>query len=159
MAKPIQKRPEKAITTNRKARHDYHIIDSIEAGIALTGTEVKSLREGKASLSDAYAKLEDEEVWLINANIPQFKQGSYFNHEPKRKRKLLLHRSQIRKLDAKVLEKGLTIIPLRMYFSGPYIKVELGIARGKKEYDKRESIKERDVRREVERTMAAHKKR
>ncbi len=149
----MEKRSEKIITTNRKARHDYHILDTIEAGIALMGTEVKSLRQGRASLSDAYARVENGEVWLINSHIPQFKQGSHFNHEPLRKRKLLLHKSQIRKIIGRTVEKGLTIIPLRMYFSGPYVKVELGVCRGKRQYDKREAIKEREARRNIERTV------
>ncbi len=150
----MEKRTEKTITTNRKARHDYHIMDRIEAGISLTGTEVKSIREGKASLLDAYAKITEGEAWLINAHIPEFKQASFFNHEPKRKRKLLLHRAQIARLIAKVLEKGLTLIPLRIYFSGPYIKVELGICRGKKDYDKRSSLKEREAQRDIERGIS-----
>lgn len=149
----MEKRSEKIITTNRKAWHDYHVLDRVEAGIVLAGTEVKSLRQGKASLAEAYARIEDGEVWLINVNIPQFKQGSYFNHEPKRKRKLLLHHSQIRKLFGKTAEKGLTLIPLRMYFSGPYVKVELGLCRGKREYDKRDAIKEREAKRNIERSM------
>jgi SsrA-binding protein len=152
----MEKRERKIITTNRKAWHEYHIIDTYEAGIALTGTEVKSLREGKASLLEAYAKIEGDEIWLVNANIPQFKQASYFNHEPKRKRKLLLHRNEIRKLTGKILEKGLTLIPLKMYFSGPYVKVELGLCRGKKQYDKRDAIKQRDVQRDVEREMSKY---
>ena len=152
----MQKREKKIITTNRKAWHNYHILDTYETGIALTGTEVKSLREGKASLAEAYARIEGDEIWLVNANIPQFKQASFFNHEPQRKRKLLLHRSQIRRLTGKILEKGLTLVPLKMYFSGPYVKVELGLCRGKKHYDKREAIKQRDVRRDVEREMSQH---
>ncbi|MCE1245103.1 MAG: SsrA-binding protein SmpB [Firmicutes bacterium] len=150
----MEKRTEKIITTNRKAGHDYHIIDRIEAGIVLTGTEVKSLREGKASLLDAYALIERGEAWLINAHIPQFKQGSYFNHEPKRKRKLLLHHVQIMRLIGKVQEKGLTLIPLKIYFSGPYIKVELGICKGKKSFDHRDDLKEREAKRDIERGMA-----
>jgi SsrA-binding protein len=152
----MEKRDKKIITTNRKAWHEYHILDTFEAGIALTGTEVKSLREGKASLLEAYAKIEGDEIWLVNANIPQFKQASYFNHEPKRKRKLLLHRSEIRRLTGKILEKGLTLVPLKMYFSGPYVKVELGLCRGKKQYDKRDAIKQRDVQRDVEREMSRY---
>lgn len=150
----MEKRIEKTITTNRRARHDYHILDRIEAGISLTGTEVKSIRDGKASLLDAYAKIDGGEAWLINAHIPEFKQASFFNHEPKRKRKLLLHRAQIARMIAKVLEKGLTLIPLRIYFSGPYIKVELGICRGKKEYDKRSTLKEREAQRDIERSIS-----
>ena len=154
----MEKRNEKTITTNRKARHDYHILDRIEAGIALRGTEVKSLREGKASFIDAYARIDDGEVWLINCYISEFKQGSIFNHEPRRKRKLLLHKSQIRKLNGKVIEKGLTLIPLRLYFSGPYVKVEIGVCRGKRQYDKRKAMKEREARREIERGMSSRRR-
>lgn len=150
----MEKREEKIIASNRKAWHDYHILDKIEAGISLVGTEVKSLREGKASLLDAYAKIEGGEAWLVSAHIPQFKQGSFFNHEPRRKRKLLLHGSQIRKLAAKVNEKGLTLIPLKMYFKGPYVKVELGLCKGKKMHDKRDAIKEKDARRDMERSLS-----
>lgn len=147
--------PEKIITTNRKAYHDYHIYDKIEAGIALKGTEVKSLRQGKASLREAYAKIENGEAWLVNANIPRFKQSSYFNHEPRRPRKLLLHKSQLQRLYGKTAEKGLTLIPLKMYFAGPYVKVEIGVARGKRKYDKRAVIKEKEARRRIERNMGA----
>ncbi len=154
----MDKRKEQTITTNRKARHDYHITDRIEAGISLTGTEVKSLREGKASLIDSYARLEGEEAFLLNCHIPVFKQGSYFNHEPRRKRKLLLHKSQIRKLIGKVQEKGLTLIPLKLYFSGPYVKVLIGVCRGKRQYDKRKSLKEREAKREIERSLASRQK-
>ncbi len=150
----MDRRPEKTITTNRKAWHDYHVEDRFEAGIVLTGTEVKSLRQGRASLVDAYGKIEKGEMWLVNAHIPPFKQASFFNHEPRRKRKLLMHASQIRRLTGKIVEKGLTLIPLRVYFSGPYVKVELGLCRGKRQYDKRTAIKERDSRREVERTLS-----
>ena len=150
----MEKRPVKTITTNRKARHDYHVLDKIEAGISLLGTEVKSLREGKASLVDAYAKIENGEAWLVNLHVPEFKQASFFNHEPRRKRKLLLHASQIRKLTGKIIEKGLTLIPLRLYFLGPYIKVELGLCRGKRQYDKRVALKEREAVRDIERGMS-----
>lgn len=155
----MEKRQEKTITTNRKAWHDYEIIDRIEAGICLSGTEVKSLREGKAGLLDSYGKIEDGEMWLIGANIPVFKQGSYSNHEPRRKRKLLVHKTQIRRLIGKIIEKGLTLIPLKLYFSGPYVKVELGLCRGKKQYDKRTAIKDRDAQRDMERSLAERKKR
>jgi len=154
----MEQRIEKTITTNRKARHDYHILDRLEAGISLVGTEVKTLREGKASLVDAYAHIEKGELWLVNAHIPHFKQASFYNHEPRRKRKLLVRASQIRKLLGKIQEKGLTLIPLKLYFSGPYIKVELGICRGKRQYDKRKAIKEREAKREIERGMADRKR-
>lgn len=155
MEKSKKNSSNKVITTNRKARHDYHVYDTIEAGITLMGTEVKSIREGKASLVDAYAKIEKGEAWLLNVHIPEFKQGSFFNHEPRRKRKLLLHKSQIIKLENKIEEKGFTLIPLKLYFKGPYIKVELGICRGKKQYDKRTALKEREAKREIERNLAA----
>lgn len=151
----MEKRNEKTITTNRKARYDYHVLDRIEAGIALTGTEVKSLREGKVNLIDAYARIDDGEIWLISCHISEFKQGSIFNHEPRRKRKLLLHKAQIKRLNGKVIEKGLTLIPLRLYFSGPYVKVEIGVCRGKQQYDKRKAIKEREAKREIERGIAS----
>lgn len=153
----MDKRTEKIITTNRKARHDYEILDRIEAGIALTGTEIKSLREGKANLLDSYARIDDGEAWLISCHIPEFKQGSYFNHEPRRKRKLLLHKNQIIKLIGKIQEKGLTLIPLKLYFSGPYVKVLLGLCRGKRQYDKRKAIKEREAVREIERSLASRR--
>ena len=142
---------QKNITVNRKAEHDYFISQRIEAGISLLGTEVKSLRLGKANLTDAYAAIIDDEVWLINSHISTFDQASYNNHEPLRKRRLLLKRSEIRKLRFKLLEKGFTLIPLRFYFKGNRIKVELGLAKGKKLYDKRESIARKDLNREFER--------
>lgn len=154
----MEDREIKVITTNRKAYHNYHVIDKIEAGIVLQGTEVKSLREGKASLSDAYAKIGDGEIWLINAHIPHFKQASFLNHEPRRKRKLLLHAQQIKRLYSKTIEKGLTLIPLKLYFSGPYVKVLIGLCKGKRKYDKREAIKQKDAKRDLERTMAGRKR-
>lgn len=147
----------KVITTNRKARHNYHILETIEAGIVLEGTEVKSLRQGKASLSDAYATFENGELWLKQAHIPEYKEASRFNHDPKRKRKLLLHKSEMRKLYGKVAEKGLTLIPLKMYFKGPYAKVELGLCRGKKKIDKREAIKKREALLQMERSLRRRK--
>jgi SsrA-binding protein len=142
------------VAQNRRARHDYHIEDTVEAGLVLTGTEVKSLREGRASLVDGYAAISEGEVWLHNVHIPQYTQGTWTNHEPRRMRKLLLHRDQIRKLNAKTQETGLTIIPLAMYFKDGYAKVEIGVARGKKSYDKRHSIAEREAKRDAERAMA-----
>lgn len=140
---------EKNITTNRKAQHDYFIHNSYEAGIVLVGTEVKSLRQGKANLVDSYAIVKNGEVWLLNANINVYDQGSYNNHNPVRERKLLLNKSEIRKLNRAVQEKGYTLIPLRMYFKDGKAKVELGIASGKKQYDKREDIAKRDMQRET----------
>lgn len=142
---------EKNITVNRKARHEYFIIQSFEAGIVLTGTEVKALRQGKANLVDSYASLENAEVWLMSANISAYEQGNINNHEPTRKRKLLLKKSEIRRLIGKVKEKGLTLIPLRLYFKNGKVKVELAVAKGKKVYDKREAIAKRDIQRDQER--------
>ncbi len=144
----------KAITTNRKAFHDYFIEDTYEAGIALTGTEIKSVRRGKINLRDAYARVERGEVWLHNAHISPYEEsGAYFNHDPLRPRKLLLHRSEIVGLIGKVQAKGLTLVPLRLYLSRGRAKIELGVARGKRDYDKREAIAERDSRREIERAL------
>lgn len=142
---------EKNITVNRKARHEYFIIQSFETGIVLTGTEVKALRQGKANLVDSYANVEKGEVWLYSANISVYEQGNINNHEPTRSRKLLLNKNEIRKLIGKVKEKGLTLIPLRLYFKNGKVKVELAIVKGKKVYDKRESIAKRDFQRDQER--------
>lgn len=144
---------EKNITVNRKARHDYAILQTYEAGIVLTGTEVKSLRNGKANLVDSYASLKKGEVWLVGAHISEYTQGNINNHEPTRTRKLLLNRSEIRRLIGKVNEKGLTLIPLRLYFKNGRVKVELALAKGKKVYDKRESIAKRDFEREQRRKI------
>jgi SsrA-binding protein len=144
---------QKNITVNRKARHEYTILQTIEAGIVLQGTEVKSLRAGKANLVDSYASIERGEVWLISAHISEYTQGNINNHEPTRSRKLLLNRNEIRKLISKVNEKGLTLIPLRLYFKNGKVKVELGLAQGKKVYDKRETIAKRDFDREQQRRI------
>ena len=143
----------KNITVNRKARHDYHIISSLEAGIVLVGTEVKSCRQNKVSLVDCYAAIEKGEVWLIGAHIAAYKEGNRFNHDPMRQRKLLLSKREIRKLDRTVKEKGNTLIPLRLYFSKGKVKVELAVAKGKKSYDKRESIARKDMERDAERKI------
>ena len=143
----------KNITVNRKARHEYSILQTFEAGIVLQGTEVKSLRQGKANLVDSYASLKDGEVWLIGAHISEYTQGNINNHIPTRDRKLLLNKSEIRRLIGKVKEKGLTLIPLRLYFKDGKVKVELALAKGKKVYDKRESIAKRDLQREQERRV------
>jgi SsrA-binding protein len=148
---PKEKNEEKNITLNRKARHEYTIIQTYEAGIVLQGTEVKSLRLGKANLVDSYANLKNGEVWLVSAHISVYEQGNINNHEPTRTRKLLLNKSEIRKLIGKVKEKGLTLIPLRLYFKNGKAKVELALAKGKKVYDKRESIAKRDLQRDQER--------
>ncbi|MCX7930504.1 MAG: SsrA-binding protein SmpB [Chlorobi bacterium] len=142
------------VVTNRKAQHLYHIIHRVEAGIALQGTEVKSLRAGKVNLTDAYATFLDKnklELWLVNLHIAPYEHGSYTNHDPTRPRKLLLHRRELVRLRSMVEEKGMTIVPLAIYFSGPYAKVELGVVRGKKLYDRREDIKHRDVERAMRR--------
>jgi SsrA-binding protein len=144
---------EKNITVNRKARHEYTILQTIEAGIVLVGTEVKSLRQGKANLVDGYAKIENGELWLVNANISEYTQGNINNHDPRRERKLLLNKSEIRKLIGKTKEKGLTLIPLRLYFKNGKVKVELALAKGKKVYDKRRDIAKKDFQREQERRI------
>jgi SsrA-binding protein len=144
----------KTVAENRRARFDYAIEDVLEAGIALTGTEVKSLRFGEGSISESYAEVVGEEVWLVNSNIPEFSHGNRFNHEPKRPRKLLLHEREITKLHGAVARQGMTLVPLSVYFNARgRAKVELALARGKKTHDKRESIKERDWKREQGRLL------
>lgn len=142
---------EKNITVNRKARHEYFILQTYEAGIVLVGSEVKALRQNKANLVDSYAIINKGEVWLLNANISVYDQASINNHDPLRKRKLLLNRSEIRKLNKAVSEKGSTLIPLRLYFKSGIAKVELAVATGKRQYDKREEIAKRDLKREMQR--------
>jgi len=149
----MQKKEEKNITSNRKAFHDYFIEQTIEAGIVLLGTEVKALRNGKANLVDAYASIKNDEIWIINAHIGVYDHGNINNHEPLRIRKLLLKRSEIRKLDNKVKQKGYSLIPLRIYFTNGKVKVEIGLARGKKSYDKRETIKLKDAKRDLDRSV------
>lgn len=144
----------KLIAQNRKARHDYHLDDKLEAGMVLTGTEVKSLRAGRASLVDGYVDIKDGEVWLRNVHIPEYTEGTWNNHEPRRPRKLLLHREQIRKLTNKTQESGLTIIPLSLYFQDGYAKVEIALARGKKNYDKRQALAERQAKRDADRAIS-----
>ena len=144
---------EKNITVNRKATHEYLILQTFEAGIVLVGTEVKSIRQGKANLVDGYAKIENGEVWLVNAHISEYTQGNINNHNPRRERKLLLNKSEIRKLIGKTKEKGLTLIPLRLYFKNGKVKVELAVAKGKKVYDKRRDIAKKDFQREQERRI------
>jgi len=148
----------KVVASNRKARHDYAILDSVEAGIALTGTEVKSLRAGRASLVDAFAQVKDGELYLHGLHIPEYTQGTWNNHEPRRVRKLLLHRVEIDKLTGKVQEAGLTLIPLALYFADGWAKVELGLARGKRSYDKRQDLARRDADREITRAMGRRRK-
>jgi SsrA-binding protein len=146
-------RGKKIIASNRRARHDYTIEDTVEAGLVLTGTEVKSLRAGRATLADGFGQITDGEAWLHGVHIPQYTQGTWTNHEPRRIRKLLLHRREIDKLASSVNERGLTLIPLSLYFSDGKAKVELGLARGKRTYDKRQDLAKRDAAREVERAL------
>ncbi len=146
---------EQTIALNRRARHEFSITDTFEAGIVLTGTEIKSIRAGKVNLADAYARIERDEAWLIGAHIAPFEQANRYNHEPKRIRKLLLHRDEIDELLGKTKSKGLTIVPLRLYLTGKgRAKLELGLARGKQLHDRRRDIAERDSRRDVAREMA-----
>ncbi|SVE39536.1 uncharacterized protein METZ01_LOCUS492390, partial [marine metagenome] len=145
----------KIITTNRKARYDYIVLDTFEAGIVLQGTEVKSLRNGRANLVDSYAAVNRGEVYLHNMHISQYDQGSHFNHDPTRTRKLLLHKVEIRRLTGRVVERGLTLVPLKLYFKRGRAKVELALVKGKKQYDRRRTIAERDARRDAEREMKA----
>ncbi|HVV21943.1 MAG TPA: SsrA-binding protein SmpB [Pseudonocardiaceae bacterium] len=141
----------KVIASNRKARHDYTILDTYEAGVVLVGTEVKSLRLGRASLADAFATVDDGEVWLRGLHIPEYDRGTWTNHEPRRTRKLLLHKSEILRLIGKTKETGLSLVPLSMYFKDGKVKVEIGLGRGKKAYDKRQAIAKRDADREISR--------
>jgi SsrA-binding protein len=141
----------KVIARNRRARHDYHIEDVVEAGLVLTGTEVKSLREGRASLADGFAQISGGEMWLLGVHIPEYAQGTWTNHEPRRPRKLLLHRKEIDRLASMSAERGYTLVPLSLYFSAGKVKVELAAARGKRTYDKRQDLARRDAAREVER--------
>jgi len=147
----------KTVATNRKAYHNYLIQDSVEAGIVLTGTEIKSIRAGRVSLGDAYVKPEAGELWLLNAHIARYEAGSYLSHEPTRPRKLLLHHKQIDNLTSKVAEKGLTLVPLKLYIKGSIAKVEVALAKGKKLHDKRESIVRRETEREIERALKRRK--
>jgi SsrA-binding protein len=151
-----RERAQASIAENRKARHDYHVIETFEAGIALLGTEAKSIREGRLNLRDSYARIEDGEVYLHNVNVSAYSHRGYADHDPMRRRKLLLHRSEIRKLIGKTVERGMTLVPLRLYYTKGRVKVELALAKGKKEYDKRETLKQRQVDRE---TRAAIKER
>ena len=156
MAKTAREQAQKNIAENRKAFHDYHIVETFEAGIVLVGTEVKSIREGSANLRDSFARVEDGEVWVYNVHINPYSHRGYSDHEPTRRRKLLLHRAEIRKLIGKTVEKGMTLVPTRLYFSSGHVKVSLALAKGKQAHDKRETIKRREVERE---TRAAVKER
>ena len=144
-----KERGRSVIASNRKARHDYHILETWEAGVALLGTEVKSIREGRVNLRDSFARVEDGEVFLYNVHISPYSHRGYADHEPLRRRKLLLHRNEIRKLIGKTVEKGMTLVPVRLYFKNGRVKVSLSLAKGKKEYDKRETIKRRETDRET----------
>ena len=146
------------ITVNRKAHHDYHIQERFEAGIVLKGSEIKSIRDGRVNLSDAYARPENDELWLFNSHVASYDAASYNSHEPNRPRKLLLHRDEIDGLVGKVMQKGLTLVPLKLYIKHGVAKVELGVARGKKVYDKRETIARRHAEREIDRAMKHRRK-
>ncbi|WP_334171956.1 SsrA-binding protein SmpB [Sinomonas sp.] len=149
----------KAVATNRKARHDYHILDTWEAGLVLMGTEVKSLREGHISLTDGFCTFSNGELWLEGVNIPEYTQGSWTNHSARRRRKLLLHREELVKIEHKVNEQGLTVVPLQVYFNEGRAKVEIALGRGKKEYDKRQALREKQDNREALRAMRARNRR
>ena len=146
-------RDSRTITTNRKAYHDYHVQESLEAGIALKGSEIKSIRSGRVNLSDAYARPENGELWLLNSHIASYDAASYNTHEPTRPRKLLLHRKEIDILAGKVMQRGLTLVPLKLYIKRGVAKIELGVVKGKRIYDKRETITRRDAEREMERAL------
>jgi len=148
----------KIIASNRKARHDYTVVDTYEAGIALMGTEVKALREGRASLVDGYATIDDGEVWLQGVHIAEYAQGTWTNHAPRRKRKVLMHRAEIDKLIGKTREGGLTLVPLDLYFKDGKVKATLALAKGKKSYDKRHDLAERDSRREIQKAFGRYVK-
>ncbi len=148
----------KLVASNKKARHDYHIDDTFEAGLVLMGTEVKALRAGRASLVDGFVQVTDGEVWLEGVHIPEYAQGTWTNHAPRRRRKLLLHRAQIAELAQSTREKGTTIVPLALYFKDGRAKVEIALARGKKQYDKRQTLREQQDRREAERAMSVRRR-
>jgi SsrA-binding protein len=149
-----RERGQQVVASNRKARHDYHIEDVFEAGLVLRGTEVKSLRAGRASLVDGYASIDGGEAWLENVHIPEYLQGTWTNHATRRRRKLLLNRAEIDKLSGKVRESGYTLVPLSLYFKDGKAKVEIALARGKRDYDKRQALKERQDKREADRAMS-----
>lgn len=153
LAKAKEPAPEPSFD-NRRARFEYEKLESLEVGIALMGTEIKSIRNGQLSISEAYARVRDGELWLVNFNVPKYKEASHFNHEPNRPRKLLLRREQLDRLIARANEKGLTLVPLRLYFKKGMVKLELGLMRGRKIWDKRRAITERDVKRDIARAVA-----
>lgn len=153
-----KERGRKLVAQNKKARHDYEVLETFEAGMVLQGTEVKSLRAGRATLTDGYASVDDGEVWLRGVHIPEYDAGTWTNHEPRRPRKLLLHRAEINKLIGKTRESGLTLVPLSLYFSDGRAKVELALARGRREYDKRQAIAQREATREAQRAVGRARK-
>jgi SsrA-binding protein len=155
----VKERGEKVVASNRRARYEYHLEDTVEAGLVLTGTEVKSLREGRATITEGYCIDYRGELYLENAHIPEYTQGTWTNHSARRRRKLLLHREQIEKMTAKANQAGYTIVPLRLYFRDGRAKVEIALAKGKQLHDKRQTMRERQDRREAERAMSAHLKR
>jgi SsrA-binding protein len=148
-----QEKGTKLIASNKKARRDYLILETFEAGLVLQGTEVKSLRDGRASLAEAYARMRDDEVYLVGAHIPEYSHGNRQNHEPARDRKLLLHRREIERLRGKVAEKGLTLVPLRLYWKDGRAKIEIGLGRGKRDYDRRQDVAKREAQREMDRAL------
>ncbi len=151
--KSDREKAQRSVAENRKAHHDYHILETYETGVVLVGTEVKAIREGRVNLRDSFARVEDGEVFLFNVHISPYSHRGYAEHEPLRRRKLLLHRSEIRKLIGKTVEKGMTLVPLRMYFKDGRVKLAIGLAKGKKEYDRRETIKRRETERETRAAM------
>ncbi len=153
-----KKDPFKTIAINKKAAHDYILEDRLEAGIVLRGTEIKSARSGNVSLKEAYVQISEEEAWLVNAYIAPYRAASAFNHDPRRRRKLLLHRREILRLDAKVHQRGYTVVPTRMYLKGGRAKLEIALARGKRQYDKRRELAEKDAARDIERSFARRKR-
>lgn len=155
----VKERGRKVVASNRKARHDYHIEDTFEAGISLMGTEVKALRAGRCSLVDGFAQFTGDELWLEGVHIPEYSQGTWTNHAPRRPRKLLLHREELTKIASKTREKGRTIVPLAVYFKDGRAKVEIALATGKREYDKRQTLRERQDKREADRAMYSRSER
>jgi SsrA-binding protein len=153
-AKVAERRTAEPALDNRRARHEYEKLESLEAGLALQGSEIKSIRRGNISINEAFARLRDGELWLVNLTIPPYKEASFFNHEPNRPRKLLLHKEQLERLAGRAAEKGLTLVPWRMYFKNGRVKVELALVRGKKLWDKRRDIQARDVERDIRRGEA-----
>ena len=155
--KTEREKAQSSVAENRKAFHDYHLLETFEAGLVLLGTEVKAIREGRVNLRDSYARVEDGEVFLYNVHISPYSHRGYADHEPLRRRKLLLHKSEIRKLIGKTVEKGMTLVPIRMYFKDGRVKIAVSIAKGKKDYDKRETIKKREADRETRAAVKAHR--